>query len=143
MEPFSRQFLRSGLLLAVNSLARTQLILLGRTKDAMCRNRHSFWCLAHKMLWAIMVELSMSNRREHSRTALNAAVMVRHPLIGEVVYKTRDISDGGVYVVVEGGEFPPLGSIVEVQVQGLPVPAPVLTMEVVRKGVDGFGMQFV
>jgi c-di-GMP-binding flagellar brake protein YcgR len=85
----------------------------------------------------------MSNRREHARTAMNASVMVRHPLIGEVVYKTRDISDGGIYVVVETGEFPPLGSIVEVQVQGLPVPAPLLSMEVVRRDVDGFGMQFV
>lgn len=85
----------------------------------------------------------MSNRREHSRTAMNATVMVRHPLIGEVVYKTRDISDGGVYVVVESGQFPPLGSIVEVQVQGLPVPAPMLSMEVVRRGADGFGMQFI
>lgn len=84
----------------------------------------------------------MSNRREFIRTAMNAAVMVRHSSIGEVVYKTRDISDGGVYVVVESADFPPIGSIVEVQVQGLPIPAPVLTMEVVRKGVDGFGLQF-
>ena len=90
-----------------------------------------------------ILEFTMSNRREYARTAMNAAVMVRHPMIGDVIYKTRDISDGGVYVVVESGEFPPLGSIVEVQVQGLPVPAPILTMEVVRKGADGFGMQFV
>lgn len=84
----------------------------------------------------------MSNRREFIRTAMNASVMVRHPSIGEMVYKTRDISDGGVYVVVESGGFPPLGSIVEVQVQGLPVPAPVLMMEVVRRDVDGYGLQF-
>lgn len=85
----------------------------------------------------------MSNRREYIRTALNAAVMVRHSLIGERTFKTRDISDGGVYVIVEEGDFPPIGSVVEVQVQGLPIPAPILSMEVVRKGADGFGLQFV
>jgi len=85
----------------------------------------------------------MSERRIYIRTPINTRVMVRHPMIGEKIYKTRDVSDGGIYVVVEDGQFPGLGSQVEVQVQGLPVPAPLLTMEVVREGEDGFGLQFV
>lgn len=85
----------------------------------------------------------MTNRREFVRTAMNASVLVRHPLVGEVIYKTRDISDGGIYVVAESDLFPPLGDRVEVQVQGLPVAAPTVTMEVVRHGLDGYGMQFV
>ena len=107
------------------------------------RFRRDFCWLGHRNPGSVVLESVMSNRRENNRTVMNASVMVRHPLIGEAVYKTRDISDGGVYVVVETGSFPPVGSQVEVQVQGLPVPAPILAMEVVRKGEDGFGMQFV
>ena len=90
-----------------------------------------------------MASASQQDRRIHPRTSLNARVRVAHEMIGEDLYYTRDISDGGIYVVVDGGEFPPLGSVVEVQVQGLPIPAPVLRMQVVREGVDGFGLQFV
>ena len=74
---------------------------------------------------------------------MNAKVMVRHETIGEKVFDTRDISDGGVYVVVDNEPFPEIGSKVEVQVQGLPIPAPILTMRVVRVGPDGYGLQFV
>ncbi|WP_189574089.1 PilZ domain-containing protein [Marinobacter zhanjiangensis] len=84
-----------------------------------------------------------TNRREHMRTALNARVRVVHDSLGEGVFSTRDISDGGIFVVVEDGGFAPdIGDVVTVQVQGLPVPAPELTMVVVRKSPDGFGLQF-
>ncbi|GGY66273.1 hypothetical protein GCM10007071_11350 [Marinobacter zhanjiangensis] len=77
------------------------------------------------------------------RTALNARVRVVHDSLGEGVFSTRDISDGGIFVVVEDGGFAPdIGDVVTVQVQGLPVPAPELTMVVVRKSPDGFGLQF-
>lgn len=74
---------------------------------------------------------------------MHARVLVMHPTVGERIFPTRDVSDGGLYVVVEDGFFPPLGTVVEVQVQGLPVPAPILKMQVVRKGRDGFGLQFI
>ncbi|MFC4258880.1 PilZ domain-containing protein [Marinobacter lacisalsi] len=84
-----------------------------------------------------------TDRREHIRTALNAKVRVVHNDLGEGLFSTRDISDGGVFVVVEDGSFvPEIGDVVIIQVQGLPVPAPELTMVVVRKSVDGFGLQF-
>ncbi len=74
---------------------------------------------------------------------MNARVRVAHEVTGDSLYYTRDISDGGIYVVVDGDAFPPMGSVVEVQVQGLPIPAPILKMQVVRRDVDGFGLQFV
>lgn len=84
-----------------------------------------------------------TDRREHIRTALNAKVRVVHEALGEGFFSTRDISDGGVFVVVEDGSFvPEIGDEVVIQVQGLPVPAPELSMVVVRKSVDGFGLQF-
>ncbi|MFE8069588.1 PilZ domain-containing protein [Marinobacteraceae bacterium S3BR75-40.1] len=85
----------------------------------------------------------MSERRASIRTAMNAQVMVWHPSLGEKLFNTRDVSDGGIFVVVQEGDFPPIGSVVEIQVQGLPAPAPILKMEVVRSSPDGFGLQFV
>lgn len=84
-----------------------------------------------------------NDRRIHSRTAMSAKVRVTHEELGEFVFSTRDISDGGVFVVVDTEPFTPsIGDNVQVQVQGLPVPAPVLDMVVVRKTNDGFGLQF-
>lgn len=84
-----------------------------------------------------------SDRRGHIRTAMSARVEVVHDTYGTFQFSTRDISDGGVFVVVEGEPFTPdIGDRVQVQVQGLPIPAPVLEMVVVRKSNDGYGLQF-
>jgi hypothetical protein len=74
---------------------------------------------------------------------MNARVKVIHEKLGEYVFPTRDISDGGIFIALEGVSFEPtLGDRVVVQVQGLPVPAPVLNMVVVRKTDEGYGLQF-
>lgn len=87
--------------------------------------------------------MAVDDRREHCRTAMSAKVKVNHEHLGEFVFSTRDISDGGVFVVVDNEPFTPeMGDKVEVQVQGLPVPAPVLNMVVVRITNDGYGLQF-
>lgn len=84
-----------------------------------------------------------SDRREHLRTALSAKVKVTHAEFGTQLFSTRDISDGGIFIVMADEPFSPgIGDRVQVQVQGLPVPAPVLDMVVVRKTNDGFGLQF-
>ncbi|MDC0663268.1 PilZ domain-containing protein [Marinobacter sp. SS21] len=84
-----------------------------------------------------------SDRREHLRTSMTTKVSVEHPIKGRVVVPTRDISDGGVFILAAEGELElELGDAVSVQVQGLPVPAPVLEMVVVRKVPDGYGLQF-
>lgn len=84
-----------------------------------------------------------NDRRIHNRTAMSAKVKVVHESLGEFVFSTRDISDGGVFVVIDTEPFDPeIGDKVQVQVQGLPVPAPVLEMVVVRKVNDGYGLQF-
>ncbi len=84
-----------------------------------------------------------NDRREHMRTAMSAKVKLAHEELGDFIFSTRDISDGGVFVVVDTEPFAPeIGDKVTVQVQGLPVPAPVLEMVVVRKTNDGYGLQF-
>lgn len=83
------------------------------------------------------------DRRIHCRTAMSAKVKVTHESLGEFTFSTRDISDGGVFIVVDVEPFAPqMGDKVDVQVQGLPVPAPLLKMVVVRKTIDGYGLQF-
>jgi PilZ domain-containing protein len=84
-----------------------------------------------------------SDKRDHIRTLLNAQIKVTHDLLEEGLFYVRDISDGGVFVIVGDAKFPTLGSVVKVQMQGLPFEAPVLDMVVVRKGLDGFGLRFV
>lgn len=94
-----------------------------------------------------MVDKEAENdRRIHARTAMSAKVKVTHESLGEFVFSTRDISDGGVfivYILLDAEPFEPtIGDRVQVQVQGLPIPAPVLEMVIVRKTIDGFGLQF-
>lgn len=86
--------------------------------------------------------MNEADRREHLRTALNARVSVSHPDYGEQILATRDISDGGIFIVVDDEFALRIGDQVKIQVQGLPVPAPVLEMVVVRRTADGFGLQF-
>ena len=87
--------------------------------------------------------MSGNERRVHNRTAMSAKVKVTHESLGEFVFSTRDISDGGVFIVIDAEPFEPeIGDRVQVQVQGLPVAAPVLEMVVVRKVNDGYGLQF-
>lgn len=87
--------------------------------------------------------MTAEDRREHLRTSMSATVKVEHATLGSFTFGTRDISDGGVFIGVENDAFAPqIGDQVTVQVQGLPVPAPVLHMVVRRKTPDGYGLQF-
>lgn len=88
------------------------------------------------------VTMKNNERREHLRTALNAKVSVTHEQFGKRIFATRDISDGGIFIVAEGDFEPAMGDRVIVQVQGLPIPAPELEMVVVRKTLDGYGLRF-
>ena len=87
--------------------------------------------------------MKADDKRVHLRTTMNARVKVVHESLGEAVFATRDISDGGVFIEVEGDYALRIGDLVQVQVQGLPIPAPVLSMVVVRAVGDGFGLKFV
>jgi len=64
---------------------------------------------------------------------------------GEILALTRDISDGGLFVLVDAGKIPDIGEEVRVQVQGLPngMEAPWITMKVVRIEAEGLGLVIV
>lgn len=86
-----------------------------------------------------------SDSRIHSRTPMKCQVKVMHPAIGEILVNTRDISEGGVFLLTEHLEIamPPIGTILTGQVQGMPVEAPILQMEIVRTEPAGIGLRFV
>lgn len=86
----------------------------------------------------------MDNSRRFPRTRLRAEVKLNHPVAGEQTSHTRDISEGGAFVLNEGLTMPQLGEIIEVQVQGLPgEAAPVVRMRVARIDREGIGLEFL
>lgn len=87
--------------------------------------------------------MSSKDKRRHIRTPLACRIKITHESLGEMIVKTRDISDGGVFVVLDPDQVPPVGTHVTGQVQGLMDDAPVLEMEVVRVEPAGVGLKFV
>ena len=88
-------------------------------------------------------ENSGRNRRQHIRTKLRTKIKLTHPEQEDSIWSTGDISDGGVYLLAEGKTLPNLGDVVKIQVQNLPVEAPVVEARVVRVDSEGIGLEFV
>ncbi|MBU2886637.1 PilZ domain-containing protein [Gilvimarinus agarilyticus] len=84
----------------------------------------------------------MSDKREHFRTPMACQIKICHEQLGEMLVKTRDISDGGVFVILDPEKAPPIGDLVTGQIQGLMDDAPILEMEVVRAESGGVGLRF-
>lgn len=84
-------------------------------------------------------------RRNFRRMRVNFSVEVYHPLYGVSELKTRDMSDGGIFISVDSSKgLPPEGTIVSVKVKGLHgAEEPVLDMKVVRDTYDGVGLRFL
>ncbi len=85
----------------------------------------------------------MSDKREHIRTPMMCRIRISHETLGDLEVKTRDVSDGGVFVILDPDQVPPVGSVVTGQVQGLMEAAPILQMEVVRVEPQGVGLKFL
>ncbi|MBB1518594.1 PilZ domain-containing protein [Aquipseudomonas guryensis] len=85
----------------------------------------------------------MDNKREHNRTPLKVQLRIDHPVHGQMLVTTRDISDSGVFVVIDDAQrLLQIGERVSGQVQGLPIEAPVVQMEVVRFEPSGVALIF-
>lgn len=83
------------------------------------------------------------NQRQHPRAPMKCRIRISHDSFGEVFAHTRDLSDGGVYVKHPQLTALQMGMIVSGQVQDLPIPAPVLEMEVMRVDAEGVGLRFI
>lgn len=87
--------------------------------------------------------MNSKDKRRHVRTSFACRIKITHDSVGELLVKTRDVSDGGVFVVLEPEQIPPIGTRLTGQVQGLMEDAPVLQLEVVRVEPAGVGLRFV
>jgi hypothetical protein len=86
----------------------------------------------------------MSNNRKNTRTPLKVRLRIDHPEHGEMLVTTRDISECGVYVLMDQAQnLLVMGEQVQGQVQGMPMEAPILSLEVVRVEPLGVGLRFV
>ncbi len=85
----------------------------------------------------------MSEQRKYPRTPLALEVKISHDSMASIVLLTKDISEGGVFVVTDNTVLPPVGSVVEGQVQGEMENPPLVQMEVVRIEPDGVGLRFL
>lgn len=85
----------------------------------------------------------MHDKRRSVRTAISVQVKIWHDSIGEAVLTTRDVSDGGVFLVTSGHAVPEVGTVLKGQVQGPVEDLPVVTMKVVRMEPEGVGLQFL
>lgn len=85
----------------------------------------------------------MSNKRRHQRTNLRCKFKIWNAELGEATVTTRDISDGGVFLILDASILLPVGTRVQGQVQGLMMDAPVVSMEVVRMEPTGVGLRFL
>ena len=101
-------------------------------------SRHLFLVITHEKGGRMSID-----NRKHVRTPLQCKIKISHESFGEVIVKTLDISDGGVFVALSPEQIPPVGTIVTGQVQGLMDDAPILQMEVMRVGADGVGLRFI
>ncbi len=54
----------------------------------------------------------MDNQRQYPRTPLKCRIRISHPLFGELMAQTRDLSDTGVYVKHPDLTQLPTGSVV-------------------------------
>ena len=81
--------------------------------------------------------------RQYVRTSLTSKVKLTHHDTGTIEVKTKDISDGGIYVLSAMSDLPPVGSQVKVQLIDTPFEAPVLDMILVRIEPDGIGLKFL
>lgn len=83
------------------------------------------------------------NQRQFQRTQLRCKFKIWHESIGEVTVTTRDISDGGLFLITDEVPVPPIGSILKGQVEGIMEDAPIVVMEIVRVEADGIGLKFI
>ena len=82
-------------------------------------------------------------RRLFTRRVTSARVKLVHGAIGELNARTRDISDSGVFVLIDPVPRLPAGSHIKMHMLDSKVPALAFNMKVVRITSDGLGLKFI
>lgn len=86
---------------------------------------------------------NMAEKRQYPRMPISSKIRISHPSFGSMVVMTRDVSNGGVFLLMD--DIPDLstGSVVEGQIQDDVPDRPVVQMEIVRIDPEGVGLRFL
>jgi hypothetical protein len=87
----------------------------------------------------------LEEHRRHIRTASAAVVEMQHPNLGLIEVKARDLSEGGIFVLMGNYPPPPTGTLVKVRIKrytGIINQEPV-AMRVVHQQSGGVGLAFI
>ena len=87
--------------------------------------------------------MAKNNRRQHERIPMKVDVRITHPDIGETIVSTRNISDGGIFVLIDPVDMPKIGEKLYGQVVGVIDNPPIKLMQVVRCEDQGIGLMFI
>jgi len=93
-----------------------------------------------------MPQNKLDNQRSDSRMPINIQVEITHDSIGTIELRTSNMSNGGIFVIVEGEINLEIGTTVKVKVKGKlgdGEEPPLVDMEVVRIEPVGIGLKFV
>lgn len=82
-------------------------------------------------------------RRRGARIPVNARVMLVNGTIGEIVARTRDISDTGVFIVIQPVPRLPVGAHIKMHMLDSAMPNIAFNMKVSRVMADGLGLMFI
>ncbi len=85
----------------------------------------------------------MPDKRQNLRSEMTLQIKVWGENLPKIILKTKNLSDSGIFLLSEDQAVLPLDTVLNVQVQGLPIDAPVKLMKVVRVGSEGFGLQHI
>lgn len=85
----------------------------------------------------------MSEQRKYERKLVKAGVKLFHPVFGETEAITRNISNGGVFVIVPPENELPQGTELKMQLLESSDPNVIFNMRVVRKDKAGMGLMFI
>ena len=82
-------------------------------------------------------------RRNGVRFQVRARVMLVNGNIGEVIARTRDISDSGVFVEIQPVPRLPMGAHITMHMLDSAMPNIAFNMKVMRVVNDGIGLMFI
>ena len=93
-----------------------------------------------------MMDSKFNNKRDNSRMPVTLTVEITHESIGTIELKTRDMSNGGIFVIIDKKPGLTVGLEVLVKVKGKlgdGEEPPTLKMKVVRAEPQGYGLKFL
>ena len=94
----------------------------------------------------IMSKISSNEQRKHLRIGLVVDIELTMPGQNLVTVRTKNISDGGLFLILDNIKMPPIGTEVQVRLKnqlGDGEDAPVNCAMIVRSEDDGIGLEFL